>query len=162
MGIKIRLLFCLALVGVIFCFAFPVPSSAQATVISQNIRIPHTQNWTIEGIGQYYAEYEGHVVTRTTIAASGRTNWEYHFEVDHFEGILLDSGLRFHGSQSVNERLNYSSETGPGEYTLTQAFTAITQGSMDNYIVHMTIHTTVNANGEVTAEVQNMWMEFRG
>jgi hypothetical protein len=165
MNAKLRLPILLLVIGIAIpwsCLISPEPALARATVVIRNEQMTIRQNGVIPGFGPYYIEYEAHVVTSTTTTPGGRINIEYHSKVGHFEGTFLDTGLRFHGSQVVGEHISLSSDESPAEYMLTSVFTAITRGSADNFIVHSTIHVTINANGEVTANVDDVWMELRG
>jgi hypothetical protein len=143
------------------CLFSPQSASAQATVVTDNFRIPFAQVQDIPGIGLIEIEYESHGVLQSTITPSGRVNGSLHFNIDHFEGIVVASGLRFHGSQSVNGHENFSGAA-PYNASYTVAFTAITQGSADNLIMHTTLHITVNANGETTVEIVKSWAEYKG
>jgi hypothetical protein len=159
MNIKQKLFFCLTLAAIAFCIS-PMHASAQAVVNQQNIRIP----WSgCQMVGGFYfcSEYEAHIVARTILTPSGRYSGEYHFEVDHFRGVLAD-GTPVHISQSVNEKINADFDGAGGEYTYTNHLTAATKGSTDNFIISVTVHMTVNTNGELTATVENVTIEYRG
>ena len=49
----------------------------------------------------------------------------------------------------------------PFETTFVNNFRIIRQGSGDNLMVHATLHVTMNANGDVTADVSNTSLECR-
>jgi hypothetical protein len=164
MNAKLRLSLLLLAIGIAIawpCLISPQSAFAQANVVTENFQIPYSQCGVIDGIGGYCAEYVAHIVAQTTITPGGRINVTYHQNIDQFQGYLIDSGLGFHGSQSVNGHENYSGAA-PYNSSWTVAFTAITQGSKDNLIIITTIHITINANGEVTAYVENMRIEYRG
>ena len=50
---------------------------------------------------------------------------------------------------------------GGGPFTTTQTFLAISQSSLDNFVIQTTAHETV-ANGEVVVEFENVTTECRG
>jgi hypothetical protein len=163
MDAKLRLSVLLLIVGVAFawpCLISPQSASAQATVVSDNVQIAGSECGEIPGIGPYCAEYVAHIVYRTVITPSGRINGDFHQNLSHFEGIL-GNGLSFNGQAAVNGHENFSGDA-PYSGSYTYEFTAVTQGSADNFIVSYTLHMTVNANGEVTAYIDNWRAEFRG
>jgi hypothetical protein len=50
----------------------------------------------------------------------------------------------------------------PAVHTHTYDFELISQGGFENYVLHMTMHETVNANGVPTATVDNFSMDCQG
>jgi hypothetical protein len=50
----------------------------------------------------------------------------------------------------------------PYEYTAINNFKIIGEGQAENLLVHQTVHITVNANGEMTVDVEKTSLECRG
>lgn len=75
-------------------------------------------------------------------------------------GIGTPSGVSYSGSQHDNFVLNET--IGASNVTEEGSFTEISQGSAPNFVVHDLLHITVNADGTVTATVDNFTAECRG
>lgn len=122
------------------------PLHAQATSTQENIRVPIEFQITsctgevVNFLGEMHILQHG-----VGNANSGHFTLHINF---HLEGTS-PSGTRY----VVNEHVN-SSSTSAGAQTFTNEarLVAVAQGPEDNLIVHTFIHTTVNANGEVTSE----------
>ena len=67
-------------------------------------------------------------------------------------GTGVVSGASYRGT-GVTRNVTFNDGTPPFDFTLVNNFRIVGSGSANNYMVHSTIHMTVNANGEVTAEV---------
>lgn len=71
------------------------------------------------------------------------------------------SGTQYRAVGAHSDALN----TGPGRattFTLSATFNVISKGGTDNFISKATVHFTVNANGDLTAEVVEIRAECRG
>jgi hypothetical protein len=90
-----------------------------------------------------------------------------HFTADangglHVQGSVQPRGILGTGLESgTRYRLVGVSRSGdyfpPGEdlrqFTIVSRFHVLSEGSSDNWVENLTIHVTINANGELTAEV---------
>jgi hypothetical protein len=97
-----------------------------------------------------------HRVTTTTVDASGGTHTEMHFNVQGVSGVGLTTGIRYRGIHTETHSSN-SSGDGASELTTVIDIKLISEGSTSNLTSRFVlIHTTINANGTVTATIDNM------
>lgn len=71
------------------------------------------------------------------------------------------SGTQYRAVGAHSDAFN----TGPGRattFTLSVTFNVISKGGTDNFVSTTTVHFTVNANGDPTAEVVRIRTECRG
>lgn len=71
------------------------------------------------------------------------------------------SGTKYRATGGFWEEFNVPAG-GAIDYTLVDVINLISQGSGDNFAFHVTLHFTVDANGNPTAEVVNISAECRG
>jgi hypothetical protein len=136
-------------------------ATAQAEQFTVNEFIPF--ELTAEGCGDVI-EVTGtlHVLLHVTFNPTGGVTVKELFQPQGATGVGLVSGATY---QAVGETQDTSTDNGPGpqfDFTFVNNFKMISQGTTANYLVHDTIHVTVNSNGEVTAEVVNSTVECRG
>ena len=96
-----------------------------------------------------------HTVSHTTIDTNGmyHATDQYHLQG---QGEGLDSGDKYFYDDTFSGHANF---TGALDQTFTETFKLTRLGSAsatDDYNVKAVIHVTVNANGEVTATVENV------
>ena len=117
----------------------------QATVTHENVIVPIDFLITDCNGETVLFTGESHVVQHST-GNGNASAFTVHINF-HLEGTG-PSGTRY----IVNEHVN-GHETVAGASTLTSEarLVAVAQGNEDNLIVHTFIHTTTNANGEVTS-----------
>ena len=78
------------------------------------------------------------------------------------KGVGESSGSEYVSSSTNNNSLNDPDTTGgQSAYTTTTKFLLVGKGRLPDMFVKATMHITVNANGEVTAEVTNVRAECR-
>ena len=136
-------------------------SSAQALEFTDNEFIPFTL--TAEGCGDVI-EVSGtlHVLIHVTLNDAGGITVKQHFQPQGATGVGLVSGATYQATGVTQET---DTDNGPGpqfEFTFVNNFKIISRGTTPNYLVHDTVHVTVNNNGEITAEVINSTVECRG
>ncbi len=69
------------------------------------------------------------------------------------KGVGMTTGDKYQGTGAQVEHFNGAA----GEtYTLVYNFRIIGQGKGNNFIFHETRHTTVNANGEITSDLDKL------
>jgi hypothetical protein len=156
----VRLACMAALVGALSALAAGT-ASAQAESFTVNEFIP--LELTAEGCGDVI-EVTGtlHVLFHITFNAAGGVTVKEHFQPQGATGVGLISGATY---QAVGETQQTDTDNGPGpqfEFTFVNNFKMISKGTTANYLVHDTVHLTVNNNGEVTADVVNSSEECRG
>jgi hypothetical protein len=100
-----------------------------------------------------------HVVITTTAAASGGLVVTNHLN-SQLSGRSITTGTGYVNSEKQTD-VWYTGPL-PAVHTHTYDFDLISQSSTPDYIMHMTMHTTVTANGVPTATVDNFSADCRG
>lgn len=153
LSILVGLVVALGLAGLVL----PQPALAQATTTTTNIEVPFAITVFIPcalgGVGEVLA-ISGplHVLITETIDAAGGTHLGLHFQPKGISGLGLVSGDKYRGTGITRQHIN-TSALPPFNFTFVNNFRMIGQGSGNNLLVHDTIHLTVNANGDVTADI---------
>jgi len=101
-----------------------------------------------------------HVVT----AVTGDKHAGYHMAQSlnsQLSGTSITSSTQYVSSENRND-LWYAGAPFPVIHTHTYDWTLVSQSATANYILHMTMHTTVTANGVPTVVVDNWYMECQG
>jgi len=87
---------------------------------------------------------------------------KYHYQPQGLSGLEVDPftlkpiGAKYQGVGVTQGQKSGKFDGPKHEYTEINNFRLIGQGNACNYMVHWTMHVTINANGEVTSEVQNV------
>lgn len=112
--------------------------------------------------------------TGETVVLTGKILVIFHQTEDGAGGfhetlMLVPRGITATGTSGTRYRAvgghSDSFNTGPGRattFTLTVMFSVVSEGGTDNFVGKATVHFTVNANGEPTAEVEEIRLECRG
>ena len=79
-----------------------------------------------------------------------------HFNYQNVSGIGLSSGNTYRASAVNQVQLKAPF---PSSIASSQSFQLISRGSDSNLLVHVLYHITVNANGEVTASIDDLRMQ---
>lgn len=101
---------------------------------------------------------ELHELFIVNISDSGNVTVKNHTQPQGISGIGRNAGYKYQGtgvSQSIDQIKFSGISEYPIVYTYVNNFRIIGQGTGNNYIVHENTHMTVNANGTVTAYVDN-------
>ncbi len=152
----------LALVLALIAFA-AVPAMAQAITYKTNEKIP-IDMWVYipcaaGGAGEWVVLSGNlHVLSRTTLDGNGGFHNKSHYQPQGISGEGMTTGDKYQGTGVTqwqdNGQVGY-------EYTYVNNFRIIGQGSGNNYLVHNIFHYTINANGEMTAYVDNVSVECK-
>ena len=92
---------------------------------------------------------------RTTIDATGGIHGAFHLTPRHVRGVGVESGIAYHAVGGLHDSFNAAADFAPLVFTTTQMFNLVSQGGSDNLQAKFGLHVTVNAQGEVTAEISN-------
>ena len=76
-------------------------------------------------------------------------------------GIGLGTGQTYRGTGGTLEAEGYDYDGYPARYAFVNNFRIIGQGPGNNLLMHMTLHQTVNADGEILADVDFTSLECR-
>ena len=68
---------------------------------------------------------------------------------------------QYHASGITTESTNVDGEGFPFSYTYRNNFRLVGQGPGNNFQVHLGVHVTINANGDVTADISNIEAECK-
>jgi hypothetical protein len=131
--------------------------------VTTNIRIPDTLSVFVpcaDGGAGEVVDLSGnlHVLLRTTLDGNGGFHTKYHFQPQGISGTGQTTGDKYQATGVTQEQFN--GKVGQ-EFTYVNNFRIIGQGPGNNFLVHQLIHITVNANGEVTASVDNFSIECK-
>lgn len=97
---------------------------------------------------------EVHAVFSVTVDANGGVHISTHFNNVGVSGIGLTTGDRYHAA-GPNHFVSNSRGT-QNELTFVNDFLLVAPGSGNNLRIHELVHVTVDANGEITAEVNSL------
>ena len=133
------------------------PALADATTFNDNVRVPIDTLVFVPcaagGAGEYVV-LSGtlHILFVTTIDNKGGYHSKYHFQPQGISGTGFTTGDKYQGTGVTQGTFN--GKVG-FESTFVNNFKIIGQGPGNNFLLHENFHITVNANGEVTAVVDN-------
>jgi len=138
-------------------------ASAKATTVTDNVRIPTDLFVFVPcaagGAGEF-VQLSGtlHVLFVTTLDSRGGFHSKFHFQPQGVSGTGLTTGAKYQATGvtqgTFNGRVGF-------EQTFVNNFRIIGQGPGNNFMIHENFHITVNANGEVTAFVDNFSVKCR-
>jgi hypothetical protein len=142
-----------SLLALVFLLALNSSVAAQATSTTTSTTsplggtiAPSCQGEVIPVTGQV------HTTIHTTINPQGDSNLVFHINV-HGAGVGETTGTRYEFNQSSNQVFNRHG-TGALEFTFVDFVRVISQGpEQRDFFLRMLIHVTLNAQGEVTAQV---------
>lgn len=78
-----------------------------------------------------------------------------HFQPQGVQGRGQTTGNLYNATGITQEHFNGSLVNGQYTTTFVNNYRLIGQGPGNNYLIHQTLHVTVNSNGEATAAVDN-------
>jgi hypothetical protein len=130
--------------------------TGQAIAQSSEGRFPF--GGTVDVCGEL-VDFEGefHVVTNFVESKSGNVMSKFHINAKG-TGVGQTSGAVYQWNDAINESFNASKGL---NFTGNQSWLLIGQGKAPNFKLNSTFHITINANGEVTAEVNNFSAECK-
>ena len=99
-----------------------------------------------------------HIVSHTTINGNNFST-KSHFQPQGAGGVGQTTGDTYNAVGVTQQQTGGSFQNGQFEQTFINNFRIIGQGPGNNYQVHQNVHITVNANGTVTALVDNTSVE---
>jgi hypothetical protein len=97
-------------------------------------------------------------VFHVTLDNAGGAHVKVHQNDQGISGTGLTTGDKYQRTGATN--FEFNSKVGE-EQTLVFTFNFIGQGNGNNFLLHGTLHVTVNANGIVTADVDNISAECK-
>jgi hypothetical protein len=142
---------CLAATLVMFGLG---PATARAEVVT-NVVVPITIVVDIPCAPDIVIlSGELHTLVTQVVDSNGGIHIKSHSQPQGISGVGLLTGAKYQATGVTQEHFNDHPGL-PLEDTFVNNFRIIGQGPGNNFLVHTTLHITVNANGVVTANVIN-------
>jgi hypothetical protein len=136
-----------------------VTSSSQSTVpFNVTLWIPCANDGLGENV-QLTGEIEIH--SHAVEDDNGGMHMSTHMRPAGVVGVGALTGARYRGTGGTFQNEGWASGGFPYVYTYVNNFRIIGQGPGNNLLVHVTVHQTLNADGELTAEVDLSSMECK-
>jgi len=138
--------------------ALSVAAVAQAEVV-QNVSVPVVISALIPcangGAGEI-VDFTGdlHIVVSLTINGNN-VSGKSHFQPQGLKGVGQITGDQYNAVGVTQESFKGSLQNGQFEQTYVNNFRLIGPGPGNNFSVHENAHITINANGDVTASIDN-------
>ncbi len=144
------------------CAVLVLGSSVQAEV-QTNIKVPVSIGVFIPcaagGAGEVVVLTGNlHVLLRFTVDQAGGIHATSHFQPQGISGVSETTGDKYQGTGVTQTEFNAKLGV---EETFVDNFRIIGQGNGNNFLVHENFHITINANGVVTAFVDNLSVDCR-
>ena len=141
------------------------PSFAAALAITTSERIPIELVVDVPcangGAGEI-VELGGylHILDHVTFTDNG-LHVKSHFQPQGISGVGLTTGASYQATGVTQEEFNIPLNTLGFTDSYVNNYRIIGQGPGNNFLIHETVHVTVNALGEVTSEVGNFRVECK-
>jgi len=134
------------------------PPSMAAVVSSEQLTLPLKRTLWIscanDGLGEDVTiQGELSIRTHSTEDENGGVHLMTHVRPSGVVGVGEESGLRYRGTGGTFESEGYAPDGFPAVYSFVNNFRIIGQGPGNNLLLHMTVHQTMNADGQLTADV---------
>ena len=98
---------------------------------------------------------------QSTQDANGGMHVKSSARPSHVEGVGDVSGNTYRGTGGTVMHEVYAGKSNRRTYTFVNNFRVIGEGPGNNFLLHVTTHYTINANGEVTADISLDNMDCR-
>lgn len=149
-------------------FSSPLPRTAaaarpQATTVTTNETLTLTQQSFNSCNGETVTlTGEVHVVTHVTTDANGGTHTKSHQNFENVTGTGALTLVTYRGVSSNNHTVNNNGSNAQQEFTMINRVRLISRGPTDNLLFSVTVHSTINANGQATSTVNNVTIDCNG
>lgn len=153
-----RMMICL--VAILTMLVIPANAAVQVndtTEISLSVFIPCAAGGAGETV-----DLSGplHTLVSSTINGNNVSGY-FHFQPQGISGIGDSTGSKYHATGVTSESFNNSLQNGQANLTFVNNFRIIGQGPNNNYLVHETMHVTINADGTATVFHDNFSVECK-
>jgi hypothetical protein len=150
----------LALLAILTLAIAAPQTMAQATTNTINVQNPINISVFIPCAGEIVTlSGDLHTLIHVTQDGRGGTHLKIHNQPQGITGEGEVTGDKYQGTGVTQREIN--STGGAFEFTFVNNFRIIGQGTGNNFLVHATLHVTVSANGDVTANVVNTSTECK-
>ncbi len=100
-----------------------------------------------------------HMVFSVTTDASGGLHVDTHSNNQGVSGSGITTGDKYQATGG--NRFSSNTNGAASEFTFVDSFQLIGQGPGNNLVIHETVHMTINANGDVTANILSVDSECK-
>jgi hypothetical protein len=152
---KLLPLLALSIVALVFAGS-QTAARAQATTVTSNASFPFTE--TAVTCDNVYVTLTGkmHLLAHVTTDAQGGRHATLQINTEAVKGTDA-AGNSYVSSSTNSDTINEAGSDGAqSEHTVTTKFLLNGKGNLPDLFAKVTMHVTINANGEVTAEVTNV------
>lgn len=145
------------LFGIVLILASVAPASGAVT---ENLKVPFSQAVFVPcaagGVGEVVV-ISGtlHTLLTMTVDKSGGVHMKFHFQPQGVVGSGLTTGNIYRGGGVTQGHQNIRADGLPFIDTFVNRFNVIGTAGAESFKIHNTVHVTVNANGDLSAEVDN-------
>jgi len=145
---------------------FPVgPTTPAQAAVTTNVSVPVDMSVFVPcangGAGEVvHLTGDLHTLLTFTDDGAGGFHTSSHFQPQGISGVGLDTGDKYVGTGVTRSSFDIKPPF-PSESTSVNNFRIIGQGSGNNLLIHENFHVTVDANGAVTATVDNLSAECK-
>jgi hypothetical protein len=152
---------CVFLAAISAALALGVQAAQPAVVINESfpVAIAVFVPCAADGAGETVV-LEGNLHGLITITANkNHLSIKTHFQPQGLSGTGLTTGDKYQGTGVTQD--HFTTGIGATTFTFVNNFRIIGQGPGNNFLVHENVHVTMNANGGVTATVDNFSVECK-
>jgi hypothetical protein len=150
-----------ALIAVTIVSGMTASAYAAAQTSTTVEKIPVDFNLFIPCVGEeVHLTGRLHLLIHVTLDNAGGAHVKLQENNQGVSGTGLTTGDKYQSTGASNSVFQFHTKVGD-EQTFVFSFNFIGQGNGNKLLVHVTQHVTVNANGIVTAEVENISIECK-
>ncbi len=101
-----------------------------------------------------------HTLISTTVTGNSVSGY-FHFQPQGLSGTGETTGAKYNGTGVTEQSFKSSLQNGQANLTYVNNFRIIGQGAGNNYLVHETLHITINADGTLTVFHDNFSIDCK-
>jgi hypothetical protein len=101
-----------------------------------------------------------HTLISFTINGNNASGY-FHFQPQGITGTGETTGLKYQATGITQESFKSSLQNGQANFTFVNNFRIIGQGPGNNFLVHETMHLTINADGTLTVSFDNLTVDCK-
>jgi len=101
-----------------------------------------------------------HTLISTTLTGNSVSGY-FHFQPQGLSGTGETTGAKYNGTGVTEQSFKSSLQNGQANLTYVNNFRIIGQGAENNYLVHETLHITINADGTLTVFHDNFSIDCK-
>ena len=131
------------------------PAYAQAITITESVTVPFETVITACNGEDVFLSGERLLILHATIDSSGGIHSKFTLVPGHVRGVGSVTGTQYKAVGGDHEHFKMDVDGAPLNFTNTDIFNLVSQGGTDNLQLKFIFHITINANGEVTVEVDH-------